>query len=320
MAAGALIWAALSSLYLSRRIAKPLEILERETAQLLDRQGRVRTQFTAALRPDEIGDLARGLGELSLRLDRHLQQAATFAADLAHEIKNPLAGIRSAAEVLGEVHDPAERRRFAAIVEAESARLDALLHAARESAALDAQLAAEPRGPIALEPLLAELIAVARLGTATPIELASAPGAAGILVLARAERLAQVVGNLLDNLVSFSPPGAPINVALTPTHDGALVHFRDRGPGIPAEHLERIFERFFTYRPARPPRVDTEPGSRGGGHTGTGLAIARTIVTAYAGTLRAENAPDGGARFELRLPRATVADLALRGTGSAPGR
>ena len=297
--------AAAGSWYLSRRIARPLEQLGREAEDLLDRSGRVRMQFTAAQRGDEIGDLARALEELSGRLDRHIQQAAAFATDLAHEVRNPLAAIRSAAEMLGEVAEPSDRRRFAAIVEAESARLDALLHAARESAALDAQLDREPRLAIPLRAFLAELIARAQPAATSPIEFLTAPGADQLLVFARPERLAQVFTNLLDNLTSFSPPGAAITVALTPTSRTALVHLRDRGPGIPPEHLERVFERFFSYR----------PGERAAAHTGSGLAIVRAIVTAYGGAVRAENAADGGARFEVRLPRAEISDLPWRADG-----
>lgn len=297
--------AAGGSWYLSRRIARPLEQLGREAEQLLDRSGRVRMQFSASQRGDEIGDLARALEELSERLDAHIQQAAAFATDLAHEVRNPLAAIRSAAEMLGEVAEPADRRRFAAIVEAESARLDALLHAARESAALDAQLDREARAAIPLQSFLAQLIERARPATAVPIELQAAPGADQLLVFARPERLAQVFTNLLDNLVSFSPPGAAVSVSITPTSRTALVHLRDRGPGIPAEHLERVFERFFSYR----------PGERAAGHTGSGLAIVRAIVTAYGGAVRAENAADGGARFEVRLPRAEISDQPWRAAG-----
>lgn len=297
--------AAAGSWYLSRRIARPLEQLGREAEQLLDRSGRVRLQFSAAQRGDEIGDLARALEELSGRLDAHIQQAAAFATDLAHEVRNPLAAIRSAAEMLSEVAEPADRRRFAAIVEAESARLDALLHAARESAALDAQLDREPRAAIPLHAFLIELIERARPAATVPIELRAAPGSDQLLVFARPERLAQVFTNLLDNLISFSPPGAAVSVSLTPTSRTALVHLRDRGPGIPPEHLERVFERFFSYR----------PGERAAGHTGSGLAIVRAIVTAYGGAVRAENAADGGARFEVRLPRAEISDQPWRGDG-----
>ncbi len=299
--AAALAGAALLTLYFARTLARPLAQLTHEAADLLDPRGQVRSSFSAAGRPDEIGDLARALEELARRLRTHLDRAESAAADLSHEAKNPLASIRGAAELLGEIDDPADRRRFLATIEREVARLQMLLRAVRQSAALEAQLQSEERQPVDLEPLLAELTQSAAARSGQTVEL-SPPVPHGLAVMAVRERLQQVFDNLLDNALGFSPQGAPVGVTLERRGESAIVTVRDRGPGVPPEHLERIFDRFFSYRPA--PAAAT--------HTGLGLAIARAIARAYGGDVRAENPAEGGARLVVELPLARVGDMPLR--------
>lgn len=297
----ALVVAVLLTAYFARSLARPLHELAHEAADLLDPRGQIRTSFTATGRQDEIGDVARSLEELARRLRAHLGQAESAAADLSHEVRNPLASIRGAAELLADVDRPEDRRRFLATIEREVARLQVLLRAVRQSAALDAQLLSEERQPVDLATLIPELAqaATARSGHVVAV----APTAArGLAVMAVRERLQQVFDNLLDNALSFSPPGAAVEVTLAQLDDSAIVSVRDRGPGVPPEHLERIFERFFSYRP------DDSAST----HTGLGLAIARSIARAYGGDLRAERPVEGGAVFVIELPLARVGDLPLR--------
>jgi two-component system sensor histidine kinase ChvG len=300
--AAALAGAALLTFYFARTLARPLGQLTREAADLLDPRGQVRTSFSAAGRLDEIGDLARALEELARRLRVHLGQAESAAADLSHEIKNPLASIRGAAELLAEVSEVEDRRRFSTTIEREVARLQMLLDAVRQSAALDAQLQIEERRPVDLAALLEELArtAAARTGQAIAYRPEQTRPA---LVMAVRERLQQVFDNLIGNAVSFSPPGAEVTLGLETSDDLARVTVLDRGPGVPPEHLERIFDRFFSYRPHPAPA---------GAHTGLGLAIARSITRSYGGELRVENAAGAGARFVVELPLARVADFPLR--------
>ena len=295
-----LIGAALLTLYYARTLARPLERLTQEAAELLDPRGQVRTSFSASDRHDEIGDVARALEELARRLRAHLAAAESTAADLSHEIKNPLASIRGAAELLAEVDDRADRRRFLDTIEREIARLETLLRAVRQSAALESQLLTEERQPVALGPLVAQLAEAATTRSNHAVEFS---GSESLSVMAVRERLHQVLDNMIDNAVSFSPEGVPVSVTLERRNDSAVVSVRDRGPGVPPEHAERIFERFFSYRPAH---------AGGAPHTGLGLAIARTIARAYGGELRARNHPEGGAVFELHLPLARVGDFVLR--------
>ncbi|HET9210801.1 MAG TPA: ATP-binding protein [Thermoanaerobaculia bacterium] len=283
--------AAVLSLLLAGTITHPIRRLRDEASDLLDRRGRLRGRFGGSRRADEIGDLARALEELTHRLAAHQHALESFASDVSHELKNPLASIRSAAEVLADVEDPADRERFLALVQREATRMERLLTAVREIGEIDARLETEALEPVDLEALLREVVEGLRhrAGTAE-IRLVS-PGP--VRVRARSERLLQVFENLLDNALSFSPAGGTVTVTLT-ANGAAAVRIEDQGPGIPESHLDRIFDRFFTYRPDEPHARD--------GHTGLGLAIVKAIVEGYGGTVAAGNRKGGGARFEVRLP------------------
>ncbi|MES1240460.1 MAG: ATP-binding protein [Acidobacteriota bacterium] len=281
----------------STTIARPLRRLRDEASDLLDRRGRLRGRFRGSRRRDEIGDLARALEELTRRLEAHLAFIESFASDVSHELKNPLAAVRSATELLAEVEDPADRGRFLAVVQKEVARMEGLLSGVREVTEIDARLDAEEARPVALDALLREVVEsrCLRADNAVKFNLHRAPER--IVVRASPERLTQVIENLLDNAASFSPASEAVEVRVGREDGLALVTVDDRGPGIPESHLGRIFDRFFTWRP-------DGPGDRGdrNGHTGLGLAIVKAIVDGYGGSIAVRNRPDGGARFEVRLP------------------
>jgi two-component system sensor histidine kinase ChvG len=279
--------AAILSLLLAGTITHPVRQLRDEASVLLDRRGRLRGRFGGSRRADEIGDLARALEGLTARIEQHQHALEAFASDVSHELKNPLAAIRSATELLAEIEDPKDRERFVTLVLQEVARMERLLSGMREIGEIDAHLETEAATPVNLSALLAEY-------AGNGIELRSP--AHPVIVNASPERLSQVFVNLLDNARSFSPPGGTVTVALDAWDGIAIVQVEDEGPGIPETHMGKIFDRFFTYRPG-------EPRARNG-HTGLGLAIAKAIVEAYGGTITAGNRPEGGTRFEVRLPRA----------------
>ncbi|MBK9964769.1 MAG: histidine kinase [Holophagales bacterium] len=284
--------AAALSLLVSATIARPLVRLRDEADGLLDPRGRLRRSFRGSQKRDEIGDLTRALERLTTRAERHLAFVESFSSDVAHEFRNPLAAIRSATEMLAETDDPAERRELLGTVEREVARLDRLLGGVREISRIDAGLETEPLVSVDLAGLLRQLAPAGAppRAPAVTVRLDAPPGP--LSVLAAPERLAQVFENLLVNAVSFSPPGA--TVAVTARQEGAtvVVDVDDEGPGIPPEHLDRIFDRFFTSRP---------PGN-GEPHDGLGLAIVRALVEGYGGSVVASNRPGGGARLTVRLP------------------
>lgn len=286
--------AAILSLMLSTTIARPLHRLRSEARALVDRRGRLKGRFKASRSLDEIGDLSRALAGLTDQLEGHLQFIESFASDVSHEFKNPLAAIRTATELLAEIEEPAERQRFIAMIFKDLARLEHLLTGVREISRIDTHLDdGREIEPADLRELLTGLVERYELGPATctyHLHLPDRP----VKVRASPERLAQIFENLLDNASSFSPPDGEVTVCLEVDEKNALASITDQGPGIPEEHLERIFGRFFTYRP------DEE--TRNSKHTGLGLAIVRAIADGYGGHVRAGNSEHGGAIFKIELP------------------
>ena len=173
------------------------------------------------------------------------------------------------------------------------ARMERLLSGARDITRLDAEIAQEPTELIALDSLLEHILAVARIRE-KQLTFSFEQPPKNIWVQGRPERLAQVFENIIDNAISFSPPGGEIKVKLFITAKEARVTIEDQGPGVPPEHRERIFERFFSYRPQ---------GSQSTFHSGLGLSIAKIIVEGYRGRILIKDAPTGGALFEVDLPR-----------------
>jgi two-component system, OmpR family, sensor histidine kinase ChvG len=293
---GSVVVAAVLSLLLAGTITHPIRRLRDEANELLDRRGRLRRRFGGTHRADEIGDLTRALEQLTARLAAHQHTLEAFASDVSHELKNPLASIRSATELLAEIDDPGDRERFVALVQREVTRMERLLTGLREIGEIDARLETEAPTLVDLDALLQEAAEGFRRRADNRVKLVlHAPGGP-IAVRARPERLLQVFENLLDNARSFSPTGGTVTVTLERDHTTAAVRIDDQGPGIPETHLDRIFDRFFTYRPEEPHARD--------GHTGLGLAIAKAIVEGYGGAIRAENLGEGGTRFEVMLPGA----------------
>jgi two-component system sensor histidine kinase ChvG len=285
--------AAVLSLLVATTIARPIHRLRLQAAAVLDRSGRLRGRFRASARRDEIGDLARALEELSRRLESRIGFMESFAADVSHEFKNPLASIRAAAEMLSTARDSAERERYLMMVESDVARLERTLSTLREVTRLDAELPEEEREPVDLVVLLAGLAEGFRvqLGERVRIEFEACPGP--VVVRVDPDRLGQALENLIDNARGFAPVGSVLRIELERVDDEARIRVLDEGPGIPPEHLDRIFDRFFSWR----------PGEASGDHTGLGLAIARTVVEGYGGRLSAANREGSrGASFEVCLP------------------
>ncbi len=288
--------AVILSLVAATTIARPLARLRRRAGDILDRRGGLRGGFTASTRKDEIGDLERALAELTRELEKHLRATEAFAADVSHEFKNPLASIRTATDMALEDVNPGERRRFLEMIQKDVARMERLLSEAREISRIDARLDDEERADVPLDQLLSGLVESFRLRNADSglvFDLALAD--ADVAIFASADRLTQAFENLIDNAISFSPEGGRITIALKADAESAEVTIADEGPGIPEEHRDRIFSRFFSYRP------DDDAGSN---HTGLGLALARSIVESHGGTIAAEPRSGGGTKMVMVLPLA----------------
>jgi two-component system sensor histidine kinase ChvG len=288
------------SLFLARTIVRPLRRLARSAVRV--RLGRAREVVVPRLpdRRDEIGMLARALSDMSLALRARIDATEAFAADLTHELKNPLASLRSAVDGLGHVRDPELQARLLAIVRDDVIRLDRLISDISEASRLDAQLSRAKFEPVDLGALVGGLVAqhVAR-GVGRDVRLLFDCGPEPLLTLGEGARLERVFENLLDNAISFSPDGGVVAASVQADADAIEVRVEDDGPGVPEEARELIFRRFHTDRPQ---------GEAFGKHSGLGLAIARTIIDAHQGEIRVDSREDrlGGARFVVRLPRAAA--------------
>ena len=253
---------------------------------------RAPASFGHVNRKDEIGDLARTLEELTARLDAHIKLLESFAGDVSHEFKNPLASIRVAAEIIASTDDPAERQRLLEMLTRDVDRLERLVSGVRELARIDAQLAHEEMATVDVSVLLDEMVKGfeqrdprVRFASRTRPLAVLRPRFPGPPRASRREPARQCDEFCADRLHRRSPI----------TSEGAtcVVTVEDRGPGFPPGHVERVFDRFFSYRP-------DEGGRRE--HTGLGLSIARAIVEGYGGSIRASNRQGGGASVEVRLP------------------
>jgi two-component system sensor histidine kinase ChvG len=294
-----------SSLLLSRLIAEPVKRLARAADRVTAARARAISLPDIAERNDELGDLTRSLETMTSALSERMDAIEGFAADVAHEIRNPLTSIRSAVETLDLVSNDTARERLTNILKHDVGRLDRLITDISNASRLDAELSREAPRPLDLGRLLADIaqlyVQSAPAGEAR-VRFIPPEGSEPRRVLGREGPLSQVFRNLIDNARSFSPLSASETpeVRVSVTRDGRRVTavIEDDGPGIPPENLETVFERFYTARPK---------GAAFGGHSGLGLSIARQIIEAHGGQIRAQNrmGADGrvlGARFTVSLP------------------
>lgn len=291
------------SIYLARTIATPMLDLARATQRIREGEGRADSVPEALLaRNDEIGVLARDLQNSARALWARIDANERFAADVAHELRNPLTSVRSALETLRRVENPEQRNRLLGIIAEDAVRMDRLIADISDSSRVDAELSRTVTSPVDIAPILsalAELHEATRDSEAAPHVVLQAP--AGPLVVRGVEgRIVQVFRNLLGNALSFSPPGGTVWMKARPVGAMVEVAIEDEGPGIPEQKIESIFERFYSERPR---------GERFGQHSGLGLSISRQIVEGLRGRISAENRRDAagkvlGARFVVQLPAA----------------
>jgi len=288
------------SFYLAAGIARPLKRLARaaEHVRKGSRQAEI-PDLTA--RHDEIGDLSQALREMTGALAARLDSIERFAADVAHELKNPLTSLRSAIETVQLVKEQKDRDKLMGIIMHDIQRLDRLISDISGASRLDAELSREDMGLVDLRPLLTHMVdSYMATGMRTNEVILTLPPESEILIVQGIEgRLGQVFRNLIDNALSFSPDGAVVTISAEKDQSARVwkVIVEDQGPGIPDAKLSAIFDRFYSERPE---------GEAFGRHSGLGLSIAKQIVDAHRGEIYAENIIDEtgarkGARFTVEL-------------------
>jgi two-component system sensor histidine kinase ChvG len=251
-------------------------------------------------RVDEVGHLSKALRSMTSALYTRIEAIERFAADVAHELKNPLTSLRSAVETLPRARRAEDAARLHEIIQHDIRRLDRLISDISNASRLDAELARQDLEQLDLGKLVETMVSIQR-------DVAAERGISVVLekrqgryvpnVVGHDSRLAQVLSNLIDNAVSFSPEGGTVRVAVRTTEDAVTVTVTDEGPGIRGD-ISRIFQRFYTDRPE---------GEKFGDHSGLGLAISKQIIEAHKGTIRAENRTDrSGALFTVTLRRAAA--------------
>jgi len=295
------------SFLLAGTIAGPVRRLA-ESAQLVRRRIRSRVEipdFTQ--RGDEIGHLSGTLRDMTTALYRRIEAIERFAADVAHELKNPLTSLRSAVETLPLAKTDESRGRLLAVIQHDVKRLDRLISDISDASRLDAEMQRHEAQPVDLTKLLNTVVSVANEVRHDDGVLVSlnfeGDGPAAFVVPGHDSRLGQVIDNLIDNARSFSPPGGTVRITCRHLKNEVEIVVDDDGPGVDPEALERIFERFYTHRPHQ----------AFGQNSGLGLSISKQIIEAHEGRIWVENryaasaAPSEtpvvlGARFIVRLP------------------
>ncbi|MGO8373655.1 stimulus-sensing domain-containing protein [Rhizobium ruizarguesonis] len=302
----------LLSLVLSSTIANPLRRLS-AAAIRVRRGAKAREEIPDfSARQDEIGNLSIALREMTTALYDRIDAIESFAADVSHELKNPLTSLRSAVETLPLAKSDDSKKRLMDVIQHDVRRLDRLISDISDASRLDAELARVDAGSVDMEVLLRDLIEVSRQVRSSKkqvqIEYAveRKPNVKTRFVVNGHDlRIGQIIANLIENARSFVPEkGGKITVRLVRTRSRCVTTIEDNGPGIQAENIDRIFERFYTDRPE---------AEGFGQNSGLGLSISRQIAEAHGGSLRAENIIDAegghvlGARFILALPVGTAA-------------
>ena len=295
--AGALAITLLLSFFLGRTIARPIRKLARAAERVRRTIGREENIPLFAARNDEIGDLSRSLSSMTQALYNQIDAIETFAADVAHELKNPLSSMRSAIETLESTDREDLRERLLAVINDDVKRLDRLITDISDASRLDAELARSSLDAIDLGVMVNTIgDAYHTSGAAHGVTIAFEQIEAGVFMVKGLDsRLGQVLRNLLDNALSFSPDGGTIQVELKRFEDKVSCTITDEGPGVPEGAEEKIFSRFYSERP------ESEDF---GTHSGLGLAICQQIIEAHSGTIIAQNREDGcsGAIFRVDLP------------------
>ena len=288
------------SMVLANSIARPLRRLSAAAQNTRDEAGaklnlaRVNIPDLSA-RPDEIGDLSRSMRNMTDALLERIDENKSFAADVSHEIKNPLTSLRSAVETLSYVKDDGSRKALLEVIQNDVNRLDRLVTDISNASRLEGELVRDTWESVDICDLLSGMMqSFEARGNHPEVGFSFESTAQNCRIRGLSSRLDQVFTNLITNALSFVPYDGWVKISIASTEDDQLlVEVSDNGPGIPEENLSDVFSRFYSERPVE----------QFGEHSGLGLAISKQIVEAHGGTIEAQNTENHGALFSVKLPR-----------------
>ncbi len=301
----AVIASIVMGLFLARTVAGPMQRLS-ATAKHVSRDITARTTLPDySDREDEVGQMARAFSAMTTSLAERIEASEKFAADVAHELKNPLTAASSMAQSLEYARTEEDRQEVVLQIQQELKRLNRLINDVSQTSIMHARLQRETREPVQLEAVIRDIVSIFNEkteGSSHRLEYHLFGNPSEFIVAGNAGRLGQVLTNLIDNALSFSPEGGRVTVNARIEENDVVIAIEDEGPGIQEDKLETIFSRFYTYRP-------TEFSSRGS-NSGLGLSISQEIMESHGGRIWAENryGPKGrdgepiGSRFIVRLP------------------
>lgn len=291
------------SLYLAGTIARPIRRLAAAADRVRRGHGRRHNIPDLTHRRDEIGELSEALRDMTDALWRRMDAISAFAADVSHELKNPLTSLRSAVETVMRVTTPEQQRKLMTIIQDDVGRLNRLISDISDASRIDSELSRSETERVLVRPMIEALVQVyEETGMSAGVRFAiEADSSDDLAVLGLESRLVQVLRNLMSNALSFSPPDGQITLRAGRDDPSIIVvEVEDDGPGIPENKLDAIFDRFYSERPK---------DEKFGTHSGLGLSISKQIVETIGGSIRATNRINEagkilGARFILRLPSA----------------
>jgi two-component system sensor histidine kinase ChvG len=283
------------SFYMAGAIARPIRRLAVAAEQVRHGHGRRHKIPDFSERGDEIGELSVAFKEMTEALWTRMDAIERFAADVSHEIKNPLTSVRSAVETCARLTDPEKQKKLLAIIQDDVERLNRLITDISDASRIDAEMQRAETEPVAIATMVETL---GEIYSSTSEDRAlgfavSVPEADRLVVAGIEGRLVQVLRNLIGNAISFSPEGGTIRLCAEREGKFVRIEVEDDGPGIPDNKLDAIFDRFYSERPV---------AEKFGTHSGLGLSISKQIVDAHGGLIWAENRKEGGARFVVKLP------------------
>ena len=288
------------SVFLNKYILKPIRSLVLYTKAIREKDVKMDKHEKYFLRKDEVGQLSRSLNEMTENLQQRINVAETFSTDLAHEIRNPLASLKGASEILNTTTDPEKRKKLTGIVTHDIERIERLITDYSQMLKDEASLSRSKMEKINLSNVVKNVCDdfnsdISNLGKKINIEIVKESKNKSLEVFGVETRLEQILANLLDNAVSFSPENGSIQVSCLEKEKKVYLVVEDEGPGFNEKNINQVFERFYSNRP-----------EKFGKHSGLGLNIVKNITELHGGQIQVSNRKKRGARIEIQFPLYTT--------------